>query len=169
MIDPDRLDFSLLSDEDNLLDLDFTEEDGTDPLGVNAFLKQKASEYRKNNLTAIHAVRLDGKLVAFFTLSMFAIQVKELQDKEKIGDSNLVSYPAILLGQMGVDKKFRNQGIGYWICQFCLGLAQEIGQRVACRYLMLETNEQKSSYYKRLLFEQSSKKSQKIWMYRRVL
>jgi GNAT superfamily N-acetyltransferase len=69
---------------------------------------------------------------------------------------------------MGVDKRFRNQGIGYWICQFCLGLAQEMGKKVACRYVILETDEQKSSYYRKLLFEQSAKKSQKIWMYRRV-
>ncbi len=168
MIDPVRLNFSLLSDKDNFSNLDFTENDGTDPLGVDIFLKQKALGYRKNNLSAIYTVRVDGELAAFFALSMFAIQVKELHDKEKIGDMNLVSYPAILLGQMGVDKRFRNQGIGYRICQFCLGLAQEVGKKVACRYVILETNEQKASYYKKLLFEQSTKKSQKIWMYRRV-
>lgn len=92
MIDPVRLNFSLLSDKDNFSNLDFTENDGTDPLGVDIFLKQKALEYRKNNLSAIYTVRVDGELAAFFALSMFAIQVKELHDKEKIGDMNLVSY-----------------------------------------------------------------------------
>jgi hypothetical protein len=92
MIDPDRLNFSLLSDKDNFSNLDFTENDGTDPLGVDIFLKQKALEYRKNNLSAIHTVRVDGELAAFFTLSMFAIQVKELHDKRAVNN-----YPLTIL------------------------------------------------------------------------
>lgn len=171
MIDPDKLFFPLLSETDDFSALDFTDDQGTDPLGVDDFIKKRVQEYLKNNLSTIYSVKYDGRLVGFFTLSMFAIQVKELQDSEKIGEMRLVSYPAVLLGQMRVDKKERGHGIGYYICEFSVGLAQEIGKRVACRYVILQTNQTQSAYYqKKCSFYQSRRQGQvgKIWMYRRI-
>lgn len=170
-VDPDKLSFELFTTSDNFSTLDFTEEDGTDPLGIDDFIKNKFSDYLQNNLTSIWTVRYEGRIVAYFTASMFAIQTRQLLDDEHVSEVPIVSYPSVLLGRMGVDKKERGRDIGYWICQFCTGLAQEIGKKVACRYIVLHTIKAKTAYYKeKCMFHQTKKANPegKIWMYRRL-
>lgn len=168
-LDPAKFGFNLLSENDNLNSLDFTEDNGTDPLGVNSFVQEKSSLYSKNKLSAVWVVRYEGELIGFFSLSMFAIEVRELAEGERVEGATPRSYPAALLGQMGVDKKQRRRGIGYWICQFCIGLAQEVGKRIACRYIVLQTNQDKFSFYQKIGFISSEAKNQdKILMYLRL-
>lgn len=44
---------------------------------------------------------------------MFAIQTRQLLDDEHVSEVPIVSYPSVLLGRMGVDKKERGRDIGY--------------------------------------------------------
>ncbi|MEM2786463.1 MAG: GNAT family N-acetyltransferase [Nitrososphaerales archaeon] len=167
-IDANRLVFTTFSKEgDDFSKLDFTEDDGSDPLGVDDFIRNRIMLYLSNNLCAAYTVRIE----AYFTASMSAIETKRLVDEDKISGIGIISYPALLLGQMAVDKKYRGQGIGYWICEFCTGLAQEMNKRVGCALVILQTNKDKLDYYKkRCGFRHSQKKSKegKVWMYKRV-
>ncbi len=170
-VDPEKLSFDLFSTSDNFSTLDFTEDDGKDPLGIDDFIKNRVQDYLPNKLASIWTVRYESVIVAYFTTSMFAIGVKQLFDDEHVKEVPIVSYPAVLLGRMGVHKKERGRDIGYWICQFCTGLAQEIGKRIACRYIVLQTIKTKSTYYeKKCMFHQTKRVNPegKIWMYRRL-
>ncbi|MDE1813940.1 MAG: GNAT family N-acetyltransferase [Thaumarchaeota archaeon] len=165
-----ELDYGTLLPNDDLSSLDFTERDGTDPLGVNEFARRKAIEYHKNKLATVRVIRFNKNIVAYFTVSMSAISVENLDSKEKIMHATPIRYPAMLLGQLGVDKKYRGKGIGTDICNFCLGLAQEIGEKIACRYVILQTGIEKTSLYEKIGFVVSPKPlmGKKIWMYRRL-
>lgn len=170
-VDQTKLTFSPLSDNDNLRFLDFTKEDGSDPLGVDNFAKEKAVSYHNNKLSTVWVVRYENELVAFFSLSMFAIEIGKLAEVEKVVGATPRSYPAILLGQMGVDKRHRGLDIGYWICEFCLGLAQEMGRRIACRYVVLQTNKCLLSFYQDkagFIPSETITPDGRIWMYRRI-
>lgn len=61
----------------------------------------------------------------------------------------------MLLGRMGVDKKFRKKGIGSSICKFCQGLADVVSESVACMYIMLHPTLNKILFYQRLGFVKS--------------
>lgn len=171
-IDTNRLVFTTFSKEnDDFSALDFTEGDGSDPLGVNDFIRNRATLYLSNNLCSVYTVRYEDQIVAYFTSSMSAIETKRLVDEDKISGIGILSYPALLLGQMAVDKKYRGQGIGYWICEFCTGLAREMNKRVGCALVILQTNRDKLDYYKKKCgFKHSEKQSKegKVWMYKRV-
>lgn len=160
------------SNSDTFPPLDFTNDDGKDPLGVNGFFHNNLQTYRQNNLSTVWIVREDTTPIAYFTVSMNAIEVKELAAVEKVASTTTSRYPAVLLGQMGVDKKYRHRGIALAICDFCAGLASEIGERIACRYLMLQTTEDLLSLYEKANFIKSFKKPTKdgrFWMYRRLV
>ena len=45
-------------------------------------------------------------------------------------ESDGTDHPAMLLGQLGVDKKYRGKRIGSDICNFCLGLADVLGKQL---------------------------------------
>jgi hypothetical protein len=167
-----NLRYKPISDGESFPTLDFTTDGGKDPLGVNKFFHNDLQTYRKNNLSTVWIVRDSDEPVAYFTVSMNAIEVKELGVGEKVEDTTTSRYPAVLLGQMGVDKNHRHDGIALAICDFCLGLASEIGERIACRYLMLQTTEELLPLYQgKAHFVKSLKKPSKdgkFWMYRRL-
>ncbi|MDE2589811.1 MAG: GNAT family N-acetyltransferase [Patescibacteria group bacterium] len=162
--------YDFITSNDRISSLDFTESDDTDPLGVNEFASKKAIEYHKNKLGTVRVVRYKKNTVAYFTVSMSAISIENLDNEEKVAQATPVRYPAMLLGQIGVDKKYRGKGIGTDICNFCLGLAQVIGEKVACRYIILQTSVDKTVLYEKMGFTKSPKlsKTAKIWMYRRL-
>lgn len=156
---------------EQLKNLDFTDDGNIDPLGVNEFAHSKASSYHKNKISTIWGVTLNGKLVGFSAVSMFSIQTKKLETNEHVVDtSSIYSYLAMLLGQLGTDRNHRKNGIGGMMVEFCVGLAQEIGERIACRYVVLQTDQSKTKLYADKKFVPSSKAPSdgKVWMYRRI-
>ena len=154
----------------DFLNCDFTEEDGSDPNGVDDFIHNKAGLYKENNLCVIYTVKYTNKVCGFFTLSMAGLEIKRLIDGDKISDvSQLRSYPALLLGFMGVDKKFRCKKIGSWICKHCIGFAVGLSTKIGCGYVVLQTNTANRGFYEKFDFITSGEeRGGKIWMYRRI-
>ncbi|MDE1863023.1 MAG: hypothetical protein KGI33_08935 [Thaumarchaeota archaeon] len=165
-----ELDYEIISPNDDLSLLDFTESDGTDPLGVDEFVRTKADKYHENKIATVRIVRDKKEIVAYFTVSMSSIGVDILASGEKVEGVTPIRYPAMLLGQLGVDKKYRGKGIGGDICNFCLGLADVLGKLIACRYVILQTSIDGTSLYNRFEFHMSPKApvGRKVWMYRRL-
>ena len=139
IIDFDRLDICPIKSEDKegLSKLDCTESDGSDPLGVQEYLGSKALAYHREKVSTVYIVKdqRDGRILAFFALSMTNIESKVLEETEKLGDFFYKSYPAVHLGQIGVDKAYRGKKLGREICYYCIGLALTISEQIACRYI----------------------------------
>ena len=147
---------------------DFTEKDGSDPNGVHDFIHNNAQLYQENNLCVIYTVKCDDKTCGYSTLSMKSIEIGKLNKVDKLDVSHLPSYPAILLGYLGVEKKFRGKGIGSCICQYCIGFAIDSSKTIGCGYVVLQTTTTTRAFYDRLDFVTSGKEHKdKLWMYRR--
>ena len=142
-----------MSDVDELpSDLDFTENDSKDTLSIHKFYYDDLARYQQSNLSTVRLIKADGKIVGYFTVSMNAIELAKLGKDEKVKNTTPKKYPAMLIGRMGVDKKYRNKGIGRDVCMFCRGLAIETGKRVACRYVVLQTTQERVNFYKKCGF-----------------
>jgi predicted N-acetyltransferase YhbS len=101
---------------------------------------------------------------------MGAIENKLLAQDEKDDGYTAKTYPALLLGQMGVDEPYRNNGIGKLITEYCVGLAMELAPRIASRFVILQTDKLHSEYYERKCEFKTQQKSKegRRWLYRRV-
>lgn len=166
-----QLDYFTLTKSDKLPELDFTEGDGSDPMNINSFYRSDLQLYSSNNLSKVWLAKNKSQIVAYFTVSMSAIELDKLSINEKVRGTTPTRYPAMLIGRMGVAKPYRNNGVGLQICDFCRGLAIDIGQRIACRYLVLQTTDDKIQFYKKSGFEKSNVKPRKglYWMYSRII
>lgn len=165
-----ELSYQFISNRNELSSLDFTE-DNKDLLGVHDFAINRAFDYHENKLSTVRIVKEKGtsNIIAYFAVSMSAISIEDLESSEQVNHATPIRYPALLIGQLGVDTRYRGRGIGKEICNFCLGLAQVVGESVSCRYVTLQTNENKTALYEHMKFTKSPKmKNKKIWMYRRV-
>ncbi|WOV92398.1 MAG: GNAT family N-acetyltransferase [Candidatus Nitrosoabyssus spongiisocia] len=169
----DKIDLKIreLNNSDNLQSLDLTESNKSNPLSVNDFFhSSKVQNFQKNNLASTWVVYYNNTLVGCFSLSMSVIRKNELNDSEIVHEAEYIkTYPAILLGQFGVDKKFRSMGIGSHIIQYITGLALMIGKKIACRYIVLQTDLDHISIYNQFNFKSSKKSNQRlIWMYKKL-
>ena len=168
----EELSFSTLESNDDILKLDCTETDGSDSLNVNEFIHKHAIKSHNAKLTTVYMVRYKNEIVACFSLSMFVIKEKKLTKEDQVKDSPFSSYPAILLGQMCVDKQYRGRDIGKHICKFSLGVVSNISKRVGCMCLVLHTNESKRDYYVNKCGFGKAKEDptdRTIWLYKRVI
>lgn len=165
-INPDLLDFDIISDESELSIIDVEEEDELDTLGVRNFLTTLALVYKKNYLTSIWKVSYEKETIAFFTISMNSVGLPIIPTEKQISEMK-GRYPAILLGQMWVNKKFRGRHVSYWISQYVKGLARRISPSIACSCIVLQTDkdERKIRAYRRANFVPSKESDGKIWMY----
>ena len=156
---------------DELAKLDLTDADGIDPLHVAEFFRIKATTYQNSRLCSIWSVFYNDVLVGCFTLTMSTIRKTKLEETEVVDKApTLYSYPAVLLGQIGVDKKFRGMGIGSIIIKFATGLSRKLGNEIACRYLILQTSKNKIRLYASHQFykETADLNNNRVWMYRKL-
>lgn len=94
---------------------------------LNAFFQEDAFSYDAQLLGRSYCFlsALEGDIAAVFTLSNSAIRVAELPNNAKRRLVKLIpwvkqgrNYPAVLIGRLGVSRKYRNQKIGSQIIDF---------------------------------------------------
>jgi len=129
--------FKLIDKSDNVDDFDCNDDD------INYFLKNLAisNQNRKLSNTYILYSKNSNQIVAYF--SIIASQLNT-------GDARIYGIdkiPIVLLGRMGVDKKFRGNNIGRIMINIAVRKALKAGQLIACRLLLVETSKDMKSYY----------------------
>ncbi len=170
-IDSTKLKFSYFDpSKDDFLKLNFKQKDGSDPLDIYKFIHNNPLDHVTNHVSKIYSIRYADQLTAFFTLSMSQIESQYLNDEDDINKVKFNVYPALLLGQLGIDKDFRGQGLGYYIILYCLGLGQILSEKVGCAFLILRTTRTLAEkYYEpKYNFKWKRNYKQKVWMYRKL-
>lgn len=129
------------------------------------FLKEDAlnQQQRKISVTYLWFLRDTNELVAYITLCPDCIKLKGISEDlaKKFRDKgiNYKSLPALKLGRLCVDEKYLRKGIGSLLIQFAIHLANEVGQKVGCRFLYLDAKRNSDSskdaihFYKQMGFE----------------
>jgi hypothetical protein len=169
-IDPNKLKFKIYDPTmDNLSDLDFTQNDGSDPLLVEQYIKSNLLRGIKNENVKIYVVKYEDIAIAFFTLSISVICRNNLCTDEN-GLKDFI-YPALLMGKIGIDKKYRCFNIGKYICLFCLGLAQITNEKIACTFFVFKTTKSLAEkiYGPKYYFRWKNTDSKIVWVYRRIV
>jgi len=144
---------------------------GKDEQGLQEFIEKEAKGYQERNLRVTYVVRLGEDIVAFLTVAMTSIFVERMEKTEEVPGVPFANYPALLLGRLAVDKRFRQKKIGSSICSWCLGLARDLSKRVGCRYIVLHAREAVVPFYTKNYFvvsEAEKDKPTKL-LYRKVV
>lgn len=91
-----------------------------------------------------------SQIIGYYTLSMSAIAPKELPDK-----SGINKIPAVLLGRLAVDKRYRGQNIGVRLLFHAQRTALLLSQKVGIHALIVDAlNEQAAAFYRKYDFEE---------------
>ena len=130
---------------------------------IDSYFK-KAWEERQCCNSVPYILSLDGVSAGYAAVSMKSLHVK-LNGEEKV-------YPALLLGRLGIDKQFQGKEYfegstgGVFLLRYVVGLAQEVGTRVGCRLVILDTDSERlEQYYHDFGFETAKKTKKRITMF----
>jgi len=123
-----------------------------DVSGVDEFIHKEALRYQEENMGVTHLFFHGDDVVGFVTLSMTHIEGKDAPDPEGLAYFGSKKPPSLLIGQLGVDNRYRRRGLGRLLCYWCEGLAIELNEKVGCRYLVLHTEKELIRFYERCGF-----------------
>jgi Acetyltransferase (GNAT) family. len=114
---------------------------------LNAFFQEDAFNYDAQLLGRSYCFlsALEGDIAAVFTLSNSAIRVAELPSNAKRRLVKLIpwvkqgrNYPAVLIGRLGVSRKYRNQKIGSQIIDFIKAWFLSDHNKTGCRFIVVD-------------------------------
>lgn len=95
--------------------------------GVDAWLRTTARTAQQSGSARTFVVCNGTRIAAFYCLSTATIQRGELGSaRERRGQPSAV--PAILLGQLGVDHRYRSQGIGRYLLRDAMGRVLNVSE-----------------------------------------
>ena len=114
---------------------------------LNAFFQEDAFNYDAQLLGRSYCFlsALEGDIAAVFTLSNSAIRVAELPNNAKRRLVKLIpwvkqgrNYPTVLIGRLGVSRKYRNQRIGSQIIDFIKAWFLSDHNKTGCRFVVVD-------------------------------
>lgn len=114
---------------------------------LNAFFQEDAFNYDAQLLGRSYCFlsASHGDIASVFTLSNSAIRVAELPNNAKRRLVKLIpwvkqgrNYPAVLIGRLGVSRKYRNQKIGSQIIDFIKAWFLSDHNKTGCRFIVVD-------------------------------
>jgi GNAT superfamily N-acetyltransferase len=115
---------------------------------LDNFFLHDAEKYGKQLLGKSYCFCLDSDksvIISAFTLSNSSIDARNLPNsrKKKLTENiphekSLSSYPATLIGRLGVSKEFSGKGVGTELIDYIKQWMLEWSYKTACRYLTVD-------------------------------
>jgi GNAT superfamily N-acetyltransferase len=132
---------------------------------LNDFFSNDCIAYSKELLGKSYCFRLDSDLSVIacaFTVSNDSIKVNSLPNsrKKKLVKSiprpkQFRSYPAVLIGRLGVNQNYKGVGIGRELMNFIKSWFIDSNNKTGCRFIVVDAYNEKTpiKYYKQNDFE----------------
>ena len=126
---------------------------------LDNFFLHDAEKYEEQLLAKSYCFRLDSDtsvVVCAFSLSNSSVDARNLPNsrRKKLMENiphekSLSSYPATLIGRLGVDGEFSGKGIGTELIKFIKRWMLDLSYKTACRYLTVDAynNESVLKFY----------------------
>lgn len=103
---------------------------------MDEFLLNDALKQQQDNLNVTYLVLCDNNIIGFFSLLADSIKIKD------IGEEYDISYetsPAIKIGRLAVDEKYRSKGIGTVILDNICKNIKLISKKVGIRFITIDS------------------------------
>lgn len=123
---------------------------------IDKFLKMAfEGQEQFYSVTYVMVSKENEDIMAYATVANGVIKMADL-DENLFSDFTHPELPALLLGRLGRDKKYRGVGFGQIMVKYCIGLAHELSKTVGCRVVYVDSYVSRVSLYEDLGFRKCS-------------
>jgi len=133
------------------------DESNADEKELKAFLIEDALDQEKMEISATYLWFFNptNELLGYLTLLTDAIKIQGTSLRERFTDQgvNYKTLPAIKIGRLCVNRKYRKRGIGKKMIVFSMKKLLEISEDVGCRFIVVDAKRGAAHFYKRLEFD----------------
>lgn len=146
--------------------------------GINAFLKEQACEHHEKRMSAVTCWLSGGDVAGYMTTSMGYTRFTDSPWWSGIGllgikftrqGKDEKQFPAVLIGMLGVDKRFLEKGLAKVMVGEALSSALEAAPKIGCRIVHVDSLRTPSAIglYTKMGFTMADKQEKrgKAWMY----
>lgn len=129
---------------------------GVEPL--DRYFRQQAGQDRRRDIAQVWVLEeLESKLVVgYYTLSAAEIDLDRIPYELRNRLPRYPSIPALLLGRLAIDRRYRNQGIGRMLVFDAFRRACDISEQVGVFALLVDAkDEQARAFYEHFGFVQT--------------
>jgi len=149
----------LLTDSHEIKLFDCEDED------LNEFLFEKAKDFKKQFLATTFLIESESRTVAYYSIFHDSLNVEEEDFASKSSFKKLLknlvshpkrhlkSFPALKIGRLGIDKEYKNQGLGSKIVSNIIHEAFDSNDRQACKLITVDAYNQSIGFYRKMGFE----------------
>ncbi len=132
---------------------------------LNEFLFEKAKLYTKELLATTFILENSTQTVAYYSIFNDSLKVEEEDFISKSAlkrflkvlvsqpKRHLKSFPALKIGRLGIDEKFKGKGLGRLIVNNLISETLELNQRQGCKLITVDAYRESLVFYERLNFE----------------
>lgn len=116
---------------------------------LDTYLKTRASQDARKKVAAPFVIidESNGAIAGFYTLSMKSVKLVELPQEVQKKLPRYPEVPAVLLGRMGVDTKYRGRGLGEIILFDALKRSYEHGREIAAFAVVVDAKHGAEGFY----------------------
>lgn len=126
---------------------------------LNDFLKNDALIDQRNLVNRTSLCFWKDELTGFFSLVADTIETKNVIDG--IESYQYRKYPAIKIARLAIDSRFEKRGIGTYLVKVIMGQVISICSNIGCRYLLVDSKIESTSFYEKFGFKVAEKNKKK--------
>ena len=153
MIDLSQVRVEKLSKLHNTGSFDCGDED------INDFLKKDALMWQEKKLATTRIFIYNEEIIGFFCCSGDCIKLKtEEKEEDHLHTKPIKEIPAMKIGRLGRNKKYKKQDIGKNILMWAIGYIQSISENVGIRYVTVDAYPNKAEWHKKHGFKENQHK-----------
>lgn len=116
----------------------------------------EVENYDREGLGKTYLVYCGGEMAAYFTVSFAELRVEYLRSWKSfsaMAERNLEAVPALKIGRLAVDSRFKRRGIGKALVRYIVGMALESTRTIGVRLIILQAKPESVPFYRDRLFE----------------
>ena len=122
---------------------------------LNYYLQRFANQDQKRDLSRIHVLAEETRIIGYYSISSHSVLTHELPDKQRL--SHYPSAPFLLLGRLAVDKKFQQQGYGDVLIFHAFKTTMEAAEKIGISGMVVDAkDENAANFYEKFGFKRLS-------------